>query len=99
MPSNPFSFARLEEIFSAILDMTANLDAGNRIDDLFQPVTSLQDRLTQCHAHHSKADRIDIGQLERSGVSAIVAITETSECHPYLTPRSHHPGLLTAHSL
>ena len=27
-----------------ILDVTANLDAGNRIDELFQPVTSLQDR-------------------------------------------------------
>jgi hypothetical protein len=29
---------------SAILDVTANLDSKNRIDDLFQPVTSLQDR-------------------------------------------------------
>jgi len=26
---------------STILDVVANLDAGNRIDDLFQPVTSL----------------------------------------------------------
>jgi len=27
-----------------ILEVTANLDAGNRFDDLFRPVTSLQNR-------------------------------------------------------
>jgi hypothetical protein len=74
-------------------------DARNRIDDLFQPITSLQDCLAGMSRPSLQADRTDIKQLERPGVSAIVAATEPSVRYPYLKPRSHHPELLIAVSI